>query len=211
MRTSEYLETEKKNIEIHLLPELELVQNMTVRTSPSGKFSVRTRVYRDEGVGTDGVRFQHTYLRSMVQSGKDEVFSYNGCVHDFVFWIEDQKGKSFLLCTEHYQGYGVLALDTLEYKFHFPDEGVEGSAFIWTKCFLSSNSKYLAVDGCVWGGPYQIKVFDVENIMSLPYQEVLETDFEFWYDSIVGWADNQTLRVKLLGGEEDLIRINEIS
>jgi hypothetical protein len=45
------------------------------------------------------------------------------------------------------------------------DEYKDGYEFIWAKPFqVSPNGKMLVIDGCVWAGPYETRLYDISNI-----------------------------------------------
>jgi hypothetical protein len=68
--------------------------------------------------------------------------------------------------------------------------------YIWTNFHLSPNGKTLATIGCIWAGPFLMKIFDFTNPMALPLPEIKEIDLIGNDEEIVRWIDNETLQMK---------------
>jgi hypothetical protein len=53
---------------------------------------------------------------------------------------------------------------------------------------LSSDERTLAVEGCHWAGPSEIKFFDFSNPRVLPFSELTQ-DVDSYYDKAYGWVE----------------------
>lgn len=102
-------------------------------------------------------------------------------------WVQHANGSEYLLCGEDYQGQTVVNLNTQVTHSYFPEEGYSGAGFCWTAAYPSPNSQLLAVDGCYWGCPYELVVFDFSNPDQLPYPEIARLpalwEWKGWIDS----------------------------
>lgn len=87
-------------------------------------------------------------------------------------FVEDHPdGHDYLFCGEDYQGQTVIQLDTGKRKDHLK-KGLysKGWCFCWASILAPSPSKTrLAVEGCHWACPYDVRIFDISNpLESLP-------------------------------------------
>ncbi|OGC06077.1 hypothetical protein A2230_02605 [candidate division WOR-1 bacterium RIFOXYA2_FULL_36_21] len=119
---------------------------------------------------------------------------------DSAIWIK-KNGTEYLLLPEFAGGYSVF--DTTTYKLHSYYSTAD--PFIWTGIFPSPSVDKIAVNGCYWGCPDELRVFDTKNIISLPYKMIYqiinvtnEAAFEHWED------DNTMVICK---NKKDIMRI----
>jgi hypothetical protein len=105
--------------------------------------------------------------------------------------------REYLIAGRSYMSQTIVDLDRgMEYEP--PGEQEDGSAFIWTACFLSPDGNTLAVDGCVWACPYELKFFDftdpAEGWPELPIaeREYLESPSDALRPT---WIDARTIDV----------------
>jgi hypothetical protein len=67
--------------------------------------------------------------------------------------------RELLIAGRSYMSQTIVDLDRgLEHEP--PGDHHDGSGFCWIKCSLSPDGTTLAVDGCVWACPYEIRFFD---------------------------------------------------
>jgi hypothetical protein len=121
-------------------------------------------------------------------------------------WVKKNKTE-YLICAEDiYGGQTVLDLTHAKMSSYVPNE--EG--FIWTEFYLSPNGVILATCGCHWACPFVIKFFDFSEPLNLPLKELKEIDLldNDNYLTVVGWLDNNTLKVKKKDGKEQLLIIS---
>ena len=68
---------------------------------------------------------------------------------------------------------------------------VIGHHFIWTDCVLSPDEKRLAIDGCHWACPYEIRIFDVSSDPpAFPLRELAVFPL---VGGRLRWIDNETI------------------
>ena len=87
--------------------------------------------------------------------------------------------NDYLICGEDYQGYTIVDLDKEEQSIYFPDAGFKGHGFCWASIYGVTNNK-LVVEGCYWGAPYEVVLYDFTNplVLPLPELERLDVDIE---------------------------------
>lgn len=78
-----------------------------------------------------------------------------------VCWIEGHPdGHDYLLCGADYQGQTLVRLDTGERWDYVPPEAREGHGFCFASMSASPDKKTIAVDGCYWAAPYEVRMYD---------------------------------------------------
>lgn len=113
-------------------------------------------------------------------------------------WV-NQNNKEYLIGGENYQGQTVVDLQTGDTK-SFMSEGYEkGHGFCFGSMNPSPDGNLLAVEGCYWGAPWQIKIFDITNILEGPKEipiENYESEGFWWFDAkIEKWINNNTIEI----------------
>ena len=126
------------------------------------------------------------------------------------FWYtfhDDERGNTYLLCGEDYQGQTVVNLTTGEKKSHVPDSAQKGHGFCWTCAMVSPDKSVLAVNGCYWACPYEVRFYDFTDPMNLPYPEIkLKNHIPEYYDNLIGWEEDEDRMVKVSNDYEfDLV------
>lgn len=157
-----------------------------VDMSPSGRYSI-TRTRHTTGPHT------WDYAKSVIRAGEEVVctlyHNYSRMPHA---WLEGREEGDFLISGEHYQGQTLVDLST----------GLKAShvgSFCWAAIKPSPCGRFLAVDGCYWGAPYETVIFDVRRIRALPYPELGR------FDSALGdWSSDGRLSLKWDGEIVDL-------
>lgn len=97
-------------------------------------------------------------------------------------------GKTYLLLSEDLQGKSIFDLATREfYSYSFEED-----EFIWCSYYPSPDGQYLAVIGCYWACPYEIRIFDTSSPTRYPYKELYKCDT---FQEQVEWMDNDTLKI----------------
>lgn len=133
---------------------------------------------------------------------KFEVYDQKSNLKIFNFFINDGQyfygwllntGIEYLICAEDiYGGQTVADLTNIKIAGYSPNE----NGFIWTDFYLSPDGKTLATIGCYWACPFVIKLFDFSDPMILPLTEIKEIALLGNDEIIVGWLDNETLKMK---------------
>jgi len=104
-------------------------------------------------------------------------------------WLQ-RDGRDYLLLPEFSDGQSVFDVSQKTLHSHLdPDD-----RFLWLAIFPSPNGRRVAVGGCYWACPFEVRVYDLGRITELPYPLLFmqHGDFEAWVD------DDQ---VRLVGGE----------
>lgn len=99
-----------------------------------------------------------------------------------------------------YQGQTVIELDTGNHVSHLPKSAENGAGFCWAAIHPSPNGKVIAVEGCFWGAPYEIRFYDFAEPMLPPWVQIADggelSDF-------FGWTDDEHAT---MGGYENVYR-----
>jgi hypothetical protein len=126
-------------------------------TSPSGRFRLTIRTYR-----TAPGRWN--YSRGTITRVSDGTTicdiqrNYGTFHHSFV--TKDE--REFLITGRSYMSQSIVDLDRSQ-EFEPSDDHYNGGAFCWARCYLSPDGNTLAVDGCIWACPYELRFFDFTN------------------------------------------------
>lgn len=115
--------------------------------------------------------------------------------HDFPYlFVENHPdGHDYLICHEDYQGQTIVQLDTGKRINYLPEAANKGFGFCWESYKISPNKKYLAVNGCVWAGPYEIVIYDFSEPMNLPYKQLAIDDG--YSNSIRSWNEDNSINL----------------
>lgn len=154
--------------------------------SPSGKFYLIISSYKT-GKNT------WTYSQGTIRNSKnDKVIAEvkRNFSHFWYSWIQHTNGNEYLLCGEDYQGQTVVNLTKGTIKNHFPEAGYDGFGFCWTNAISSKDCEVLAVQGCYWGFPDEVVLFNFTNPDKLPFKELKRVEN---VEEIKGWNENNDL------------------
>lgn len=187
------------NLKEMILSGKHITENQKRYDSPSGKYYLLvTPVSIKEGCWT------YSFAELYTSNGKLQNIMYRNYPHFPHIWIENHTdGNDYLIYGESYMGMSIFNITTGESESYIPDKED------W--CFshfngLSPNSKILAIGGCWWASPGEIRLLDFSNPMNVPYK-VLKTIDEYYFDQmyerILGfknsyWKDNNTFIVEYI-------------
>ncbi len=191
MDINNFITKEREEIARFINPEYLLENEKETHYSPSGKYKLELNHYLDSGQLEDGAEYQHNFMNIKIFRGDRPIYSLNGTTYFYFAWVEKSCLEEYLICTEYYQGYGTLNLNTLEYDFYLPLEAMNGMGYIWADGHLSPDFRKIAVEGCIWAAPYQIKIFDISDPMKLPYPCLFETTMDDEYGKVIGWKNKE--------------------
>ena len=122
--------------------------------SPSGRYRLVIRTYRT----TPG---RWSYSRGTVVRVADggTVCDLQRNLSTFHHSFVTKDGREYLISGRSYMSQTIVDLDRgVE---HEPEgDQYDGSAFCWASSYLSPDGNTLAVDGCIWACPYEIRFFD---------------------------------------------------
>jgi hypothetical protein len=151
--------------------------------SPSGKYSLTVESY---GTGEGHWNYTRGLVKGTDKLIADVVRNYSS------FWYafsQHSNGSEYLLCGEDYQGQTIINLDTGKRIDYLPEEAKKGHGFCWVTVHPSPDSKYLAVEGCVWACPYEIIIYDFSDPEILPYHQVEGFSMPYFEEYDSGWRD----------------------
>ena len=107
-------------------------------------------------------------------------------------WVH-KNGKEYLMLPEAFQGQSVFDVSSKQlFSFYSRED-----PFIWQSIHPSPNGNKVAVDGCYWACPNELRVYNTENITELPYKMIFQdTDFTNERGCVFEyWEDNETIVV----------------
>ncbi|MCA9527345.1 MAG: hypothetical protein KC549_13735 [Myxococcales bacterium] len=135
-----------------------------VHAAPSGRYRLEVTTHA-EGPRT------WAYAKGRVYDGETLVAEILRNFSHFPFvWVEGHaSGHDYLIGGEDYQGQTVIELDTGRRAEHLPPEAAEGRGFCWADFALSPSGRTLAVEGCYWAWPYELRLVDLgDPLTALP-------------------------------------------
>jgi hypothetical protein len=109
-------------------------------------------------------------------------------------WVSHPDGNEYLLCGENYQGYTLINLTQETIVSYLPPEARKGFGFCWAAVYPSPGGRTLAVDGCVWAAPYELRLYDFTDPMVLPFPELAR--FE-GLERVIGWESDRTVAFEI--------------
>ncbi len=166
MTTSEYAK-HREHTEQRFLTMEPVPGDAAVHLSPSGAYALEVLAYT-AGPGT------WNYSRGLVRevaSGRLLADIKRNLAGFWFTWVLRGDGE-YLLCGEDYQGYNVIDLAHARNVLTFPLEAYDGQGFCWGAAYPSPNGQLLAVEGCYWGAPYDIVIYDFSEPLRSPLPEV---------------------------------------
>ncbi len=108
--------------------------------------------------------------------------------------------KQYLLLSEDVQGKSIYDLGRQE--FHSYSFGED--EFIWCEYSPSPDCTKLAVAGCHWACPYEIRVFDTSTPVNYPYKELYrQSSFQ---DKLL-WLNNEDLQITNRDGVVAVVKV----
>ncbi len=126
-------------------------------TSPSGRYRLTIRTYRTG---------PHTwsYARGTVVRIADgtQVCDIKRNLGEFHHSFVTKDACEYLITGRSYMSQTIVNLDHAVETEPVADH-YDGAAFCWAACYLSPNGNTLAVDGCIWACPYEVRFFDFSD------------------------------------------------
>src|SRR5436190_17861690 len=183
-----YIDKIRSEIQEYVNLEKVLEDGQETVYSPSQKFRVETKSYKQE---KPGCNLEATKVDVYRGDSSDLMFSF--FVNEGTFfhsWVT-KNNVEYLLCAEDLCG-GQTVIDLTNKKmssYTTDDDGL-----IWIKHLLSPDEKLLAVFGCGWGTAFFITVYHFDDPMQLPLRIAYEPTWT-GYD-ILEWIDNKQLKVQ---------------
>lgn len=117
-------------------------------------------------------------------------------------WLS-KNNKEYLILPEAFQGQSIFDVNARQLHSFYSSS----DPFIWTGIYPSPDGNKIAVDGCYWACPNELRIYNTENITALPYPLIYQESgftnkngcaFEYW-------ADNNT--VVVCRNKQDIIKL----
>lgn len=162
--------------------------------SPSKKFKLDTVQYRLKAPDRNWVI---TKVKIHDNTKNKFIFEINVDNDRFFHQWLMINGSEYLIFAEALCG-GQSVID-LNRKI-FESFNTQEDGFIWTSFDLSPDNTKLAVIGCVWACPYEIKIYDFSNPLALPLREVSTIELREDEKDIVEWISDNRIRVENYDG-----------
>jgi hypothetical protein len=150
-----------------------------IHVSPCGKYTLRIEQRERRCVG-------------VLYEGEEilERIGRNYSFFPFDWATGHPDGHDYLVCSENYQGQTLICLDKRERVDYLGAGESGGYAWIWANIQVSPDRKHIAVSGCHWAFPYEVRVFEFTNPMSQPGEPVfLPKDFS----NMCRWLEDGSL------------------
>lgn len=158
--------------------------------SPSGKYKLVTSTYKTREGCWNFSRGQVYKDNILIADVKRNYSRFWFC------WVEEHpNGHDYLVCGEDYQGQTFIELDTGNRRDALSAGADKGSGFCWAEAIPSPDKSMLAVNGCIWAGVFQTKIFDFTN----PMQEckAIFYDDETYEQDLIGWHGDNSLEYEV--------------
>lgn len=105
-------------------------------------------------------------------------------------WLRNPTGPVLIWASTYEYGYEIVDLGR-HTLVHITES--DGHDFIWTDCALSPDQTHLAVSGCHWACPYEIRILQIYGSPPiLPLPEVARFHLP---EGNLSWLDENTLCV----------------
>jgi len=164
-------EAAKIKKESFYVEENRLVDKRVVHTSPCESYTL-TVDYYGTGKGT------WNYSRGRVYhfNGGGPIADVKRNYGSFPFsWVEHPNGNAYLYCGEDYQSYTIVDLGK-------GTRVTKAIGFCWASHHANPGSRYFAIEGCYWGCPVDVWVYDLEDPMAPVPIFKMDGDFGGWVD-----------------------------
>lgn len=168
--------------------------SQTSSISPSGNYNLETAVYQQTKPDHN---WTVTKVRVSDKQSHELMFEFFTDYHSFFHkWLITDKTEYLvggeILCG----GQTVIDLNAKKMKSYSPPE----DGFIWSDFYFSPSCTRLAVIGCHWACPYEVRVFDFSKPMELPLSEIKIVSLDDSELDFVEWIDNRSFKTKNYDG-----------
>lgn len=170
----------------YFVPENAQAEACQEHVSPSGAYRLVVTPFATQ----PGSR---RYTQGLVYRGDVLVGEVQRNYGSFPFaWVEGHAKGDFLLCGEDYQGQTIINLKTGARRDHLPSGAEQGHGFCWAAIHPSPTGKLVAVVGCHWAAPYEVRFYDFTEPMLPPWPEI-ESSGDV--DDFFEWIDDESARI----------------
>ena len=172
------------------VPECHAPEEDEEHLSPSGKYKLTIQSYHTTRL-TGERSWEYTQGIIVNVKTSEELAVVRRNYHRFWHLWLVQGEKEYLLCGENYQGYGVIDPQAKTVQHHLPEEAQKGHGFCFAEVRQTAPDRIM-VHGCHWGGPFEVRMYDVSNPTSLPYPLIEQRDSAGDFDPDFGdWNEAQ--------------------
>lgn len=145
----------------HLNTSKALYDSSKTYTSPSGRWSVETIPYK---ITENGWNYCKGIIRDSNKDNKIVGELYRNYGYFPIGWAEShENGNDYLITGEDYQGFCVVNLNESKKHSYISSQAKAGGGFCSAVYTPSPRKKKIALDGCYWGGPYEMHIHDFSN------------------------------------------------
>lgn len=158
-----------------------------IHTSPSGKYQLTIEVY------STGLRTWN-YSRGIIKRLSDnKIYNIDRNYGTFPFLFFTQRGVEWLLCGRKYLSQSFFNLD--QWK-EYEKIDYQTSDLCWADYDISPDENTMVVTGCIWGGEYEYRFYDISDIEGKGWPELVCDDFLYMDDVLEpiskGWNKDNT-------------------
>lgn len=184
------IENTRLEIEKHFNANNVIYGSKSDSFSLSEKYKLETEEYRQTKQDVNWVVTLAKVFDHNLEKPLFEFFADND--HFFHKWLI-RDGKEYFVCAETLCG-GQTIIDVSHgmMESYCPQE----DGFIWTDFYISPNGRKLAIIGCYWACPYEIKVYDFANPLALPLPEIETIPLLDNDDDFIEWIDDRSFTVQ---------------
>lgn len=165
--------------------------------SPSNKYKLIINVFK-----TGEKTWEYSNGEVFKNNSLIDIVNRNYRSFPFAFVENHTNGNDYLICGENYQGQTIIELNTGKRFDHIPGVTTNNSGgFCWSSIKASPKKDKLLVDGCYWASPYEYKLYDFTNPLSIPKEiKTIDIDGQMEpYGEIVDaeWIDDENCKMKI--------------
>jgi hypothetical protein len=180
----------REEIKKYFDPDALVEESDTPSFSPDKAYRVEWEHYRQNMPDLNWVTTRVKVFDTLSNEVLFEFFKDDS--HIFHEWVKTDNAD-YLVCAEILCG-GQTVIDLTNRKMSSYADGTDG--FIWAEFFPSPDGKTLAVIGCFWACPYEIKIYDFSHPLELPLRELRSIPLIGDDETIDHWLDNRTFITK---------------
>ncbi len=159
-------------------------------TSPTGSYKVETVGYLQS---KPEVNWTVTKVRVFDNQSNELMFDFFTDYHSFFHeWLINENMEYLVGGEVLCGGQTVIDLSSKKMKSYSPPE----DGFIWSDFYFSPSGESLAVIGCFWACPYEVRVYDFSNPLVLPLPEIKTVSLEDSELHGIEWIDNYSFKTK---------------
>ncbi len=183
------IEDIRKDIDLYFDVDNKIGKEM-IEYSESGNYFIKVNNY----IQSDKKRNWTVSKIKIYKSGNSNYeFEFISDSEDTIYthtWVE-KDGIEYLFYPEAKGAQSVYDTKSKNF-FSFYNNNED---FIWVSIYPSPKGDKIAVEGCYWACPYELRIYDISNIQKLPYP-VIYHDADFGEGCVVEfWKDNDNLVV----------------